>query len=100
GRRSAEDGRQGSMKPERGDGGVTRGMMGKNLVAQGTQFDPEGSPHAPAEATEAANRRRPPHGGYADARVRARCANIQLSTKAKAEGGKSVTCSAQPTPTS
>src|SRR5215831_11334318 len=65
GGRSAEDGRLGSMKPERGDGGVTRGMMGKNLVAQGTQFDPEGSPHAPAEATEAANRRMavtPMHG--------------------------------------
>jgi len=29
------------MKPERGNGGVTRGMMGKNLVAQGTQFDSE-----------------------------------------------------------
>jgi hypothetical protein len=29
------------MKPERGNGGDTRGMMGKNLVAQGTQFDSE-----------------------------------------------------------
>ena len=29
------------MKLERGNGGVTRGMMGKNLVAQGTQFDSE-----------------------------------------------------------
>jgi hypothetical protein len=43
------------MKPERGDGGVTRGMMGKNLVAQGRNSTPKGrSPHAPAEATEAA----------------------------------------------
>jgi hypothetical protein len=28
-------GGKGSMKPERGGGGVMRGMMGKNLVAQG-----------------------------------------------------------------
>ena len=42
------------MKPERGDGGVRRGMMGEELVPQGTSFDPErGRPLGQAAARAA-----------------------------------------------
>src|SRR5215472_17551357 len=55
-RATPEDGRLGSMKPERGDGGVTRRHDGQKSSGSRDVIRPQRgrSPHAPAEATEAA----------------------------------------------